>query len=208
MRSVFLLPFLIALALTGPAGAGAFEDGQAAYQKGDYASALGFWRPLADDGDANAQFGMAVSHDLGRGVAQDHAAAVLWYRKAADLGHANAQHNLASLYDEGLGVEPDYATAAALVWFRRAAAQGYAASQCSLGVMYALGRGLRRDDIEAYKWLTLALAAYAPTQTEQRDQAKKNRDLVALRLTPHQMAQAERHARDFQSNPEPSLSRP
>ncbi len=202
MRFTFFLPFLIAAALAGPAGAGPYEDGQAAYERGDHIAALAIWRPLADEGDANAQFRMAVSYDLGRGVTQDHTAAVQWYRKAAEQGHVNAQHNLGSLYDEGLGVEPHYATAAALVWFRRAAAQGYAASQCSLGVMYALGRGVRRDDIEAYKWLTLALASYAPTQMDQRDQAKKNRDLVALRLIPNQMAQAERHAHDFKAKPE------
>ena len=202
MRFSLILPFVIAVAAVGPARAGAFEDGQAAYERREYVAALSLWRPLADGGDANAQFRVAVSYDLGRGVAQDYSAAVHWYRKAAEQGHVNAQHNLGSLYDEGLGVEPHYAAAAALVWFRRAAAQGYAASQCSLGVMYALGRGVRRDDIEAYRWLTLALASYAPTQREQRDQTKKNRDLVALRLIPNQMAQAERHARDFQAKPE------
>ncbi len=46
---------LLALTLFGAAAAGQFEDGQAAYQRQDYATALQVWRPLADHGDTNAQ---------------------------------------------------------------------------------------------------------------------------------------------------------
>ncbi|HYC63248.1 MAG TPA: tetratricopeptide repeat protein, partial [Reyranellaceae bacterium] len=189
---------LVLIALAGTAAAGPYEDGVAASERGDYAAAMALWRPLADEGNVDAQYRIAVLYDLGRGVAQDYAAAVRWYRLAADKGHANAQHNLATMYEMGEGVEPDYALAAAIVWFRRAAMQGYAPAQCSLGVMYALGRGVRRDDIEAYKWLTLAMASQSAQHASAIALAKKNRDLVALRITPHQASIAERHARDFQ----------
>jgi hypothetical protein len=197
-----LLLSLVLIVLAGSAAAGPYEDGVAASERGDYVAAMALWRPLADEGAAQAQYRVAVLYDLGRGVARDYQAAVAWYRKAADRGHANAQHNLGTMYELGEGVEPDYALAAAIAWFRRAALQGYAPSQCSLGVMYALGRGIRRDDIEAYKWLTLAMQGRSDIHAGVISLAKKNRDLVALRITPHQAAIAERHARDFQAKPE------
>ena len=196
-----LLTFVL-IALAGAAAAGPYEDGDAASERGDYVAAMALWRPLADQGNADAQHRIAVLYDLGRGVAQDHTAAVRWYRMAADQGHANAQHNLGTMYEMGEGVEPDYALAAAIVWFRRAALQGYAPAQCSLGVMYALGRGVRRDDIEAYKWLTLAMESNSQQHASAIALAKKNRDLVALRITPHQASIGERHAREFQPKSE------
>ena len=204
VRSVlWLLLFAMAgSSVARPADAGPFEDGIAASEQGDYVAAMALWRPLADEGDAQAQYRVADLYDLGRGVARDYQAAVLWYRRAADQGHANAQHNLGSMYELGDGVEPDYALAAAIVWFRRAALQGYAPAQCSLGVMYALGRGVRRDDIEAYKWLSLAMQGNPDIHASVISLAKKNRDVVALRITPHQAGIAERQAREFQAKPE------
>ena len=67
---------------------GRFEDGKAAYQSGDYETALRFWRPLADQGNAEAQNGLGVAYVGGHGVPQDPAQAVLWWRKAADQGNA------------------------------------------------------------------------------------------------------------------------
>jgi TPR repeat protein len=198
-----LLLFAIAgSSVAGSADAGPFEDGIAASERGDYVAAMALWRPLAEEGDAKSQYRVAVLYDLGRGVVSDQQAAVLWYRRAAHQGHANAQHNLGSMYELGEGVEPDYALAAAIVWFRRAALQGYAPSQCSLGVMYALGRGVRRDDIEAYKWFSLAMQGNPDIHASVISLAKKNRDLVALRITPHQATIAERQVREFQAKPE------
>jgi TPR repeat protein len=193
---------LLLIVLAGSASAGPYEDGVSASERGDHAAAMALWRPLADQGNADAQFRVAVLYDLGRGVAQDHAAAVRWYRMAADQGHANAQHNLGTMYEMGEGVGPDYALAAAFVWFRRAALQGYAPAQCSLGVMLMLGRGVRRDDIEAYKWLTLAMESKSERHSSVAALAKRNRDQVALRISPHQAAIGERHAREFQPKSE------
>jgi len=60
-----------------------FEDGVAATLKGDYATAMRLWRPLADQGVASAQYNLGVMYANGQGVPQDYAAAVSWYRKAA-----------------------------------------------------------------------------------------------------------------------------
>ena len=75
MRLLKLLLVLFVCAAT-PAAAGPLEDAAAAYLKGDYATALRLWRPLADQGDASAQTGLGNSYYDGHGVSQDYAAAV------------------------------------------------------------------------------------------------------------------------------------
>ena len=63
-----------------------YEQGSAAHNRGDYATAYRLWRPLADQGLADAQSDLGVMYQAGQGVAQDDAAAVSWYRRAADQG--------------------------------------------------------------------------------------------------------------------------
>jgi hypothetical protein len=75
---------LVAAVLAGAALAGPLDDAQAAYNRGDYATALQLIRPLADQGDARAQSILGLMYESGRGVPQDYAEAVKWYRKAAD----------------------------------------------------------------------------------------------------------------------------
>ncbi len=78
------------LGLTAPAWAG-FNEGVAAYKRGDYATALHEFRRLAEQGDAKAQFMLGTMYRKGLGVPQDHARAARWYRKAAEQGVAKAQ---------------------------------------------------------------------------------------------------------------------
>jgi TPR repeat protein len=131
-------------------------------------------------------------HD-GLGVPQDYAAAIKWYRLAADEGNANAQAGLASMYAEGQGVPQDYA--AAIEWYRLAADQGNANAQYNLGTMYARGEGLPRDNIRAHMWLNLSAA-----QGEQ--DAAESRDRVARGMTPAQIAQAQKLAREWKPGAE------
>jgi hypothetical protein len=91
---------LMLVATAGAGVAGPVEDAWAAYQRGDYATALGLWRPLAEQGDADAQFRVGVLYVLGQGgVPQDLAEAAKWYRKAADQGDAKGQAGLGNLYE-------------------------------------------------------------------------------------------------------------
>jgi Sel1 repeat len=69
---------------TPPVAAGPGEDAMAAYARGDYITALRILRPLADQGDAQAQYNLGVLYDNGLGVPQDDAEAMKWYRKAAE----------------------------------------------------------------------------------------------------------------------------
>ncbi len=101
-------------ALTAPVQAG-YDEALAAYQRGDYATALREFRPLAEQGNLYAQNNLGVMYAQGLGVPQDFAAAAKWFRRAAQQGEAYAQNNLGYLYAEGLGVEQDYVQA--YVWF-------------------------------------------------------------------------------------------
>jgi len=84
---------LVIMALTVSAHAGPFEEGVAAYQSGDYATALRRWGPLAVQGDAMAQSNLGVMYEFGLGVPQDFVQAHLWFNVAATQGDAVAQQN-------------------------------------------------------------------------------------------------------------------
>ena len=116
---VLAVALLFAFASTARAD---YEAGASAFQSGDYVNALAAWRPLAEEGNARAQFGIAVIFEEGGGVARDFAQAALWYREAANQGLVDAQFNLGEAYEQGLGVGKDDNEAAN--WYRKAAEQG------------------------------------------------------------------------------------
>src|SRR5437667_10144496 len=96
--------------ISGIIGSAAEEpaaDGRAAFERGDYVTAIRLLRPLAEQGNANAQFLLGVMYSTGRGVPKDYAAAINWYRKAADQGDPNAQTNLGVMYRDGHGYPQD-----------------------------------------------------------------------------------------------------
>ncbi len=93
----------------------------AAYQRGDYASAIRELRPLAEQGHAEAQYLLGVMYDEGLGVPQDYAEAVKSYRKAAEQGYAKAQLFLGNMYFFGQGVSKDYVQA--YMWYDLAASR-------------------------------------------------------------------------------------
>ena len=104
-----------------------YDAGLKAAQAGDFQTALKEWKPLADQGDAYAQYNLGLKYDNGEGVPEDDAEAAGWYRLAADQGHADAQLFLGLKYDNGEGVVED--DAEAVRWFRLAADQGLAIAQ-------------------------------------------------------------------------------
>ena len=117
-----LAGLVVTMLLAAAAVAGPFEDGNAAFQRGDYAQAVKWYRLAADKGDATAQSILGFMYDNGEGVPQDDTEAVKWYRLAADQGDAGAQSNLGVMYAKGEGVPQDYVLAH--LWFNLAAAQG------------------------------------------------------------------------------------
>ena len=108
----------LAIACVSALGA-AIDDGQTAYNAGDYAGALRLWRPLAEQGDARAENNLGVMYENAKGVAQDVNEALRWYRLAAAQGYGGAQYNLGLIYAIGRGVQRD--PLRAYMWFTLAA---------------------------------------------------------------------------------------
>ena len=184
------LPTLRTQATQGDARAqlqlgGLYATGEGVPQ--DYAIARQCYEKAAAQGDALAQTSLGVLYANGRGVPQDYTKARQWYEKAAAQGEAGAQYNLGELYHDGQGVPQDYAKARE--WFMKAAAQGEAQAQHNLGVMYVYGRSVPKNYVRAYMWESLAAARL--TGVQQRF-AAENRDEIARRMTPAQIAEAQR----------------
>ncbi len=125
-----------------------------AYEAGDFVKAGELWEPLAKQGDAQAQYSMAVLYHKGQGRPADFGKALDWYRKAAEQNHVNSLFNLGVAYWEGRGVARDLQDA--VQWWRRAAELEYGAAQHNLATAYYLGQGTEKNVEEAIKWFRKA----------------------------------------------------
>jgi TPR repeat protein len=112
-----------AIALAPPVLGQSLDEGVDAYRNGDYATTLENFEPLAEQGDASAQYNLGVMYANGEGVPQNASTSAEWYRKAAEQGHADAQFKLSASYylDEGVSHNP----VMAYVLANLAAAQGH-----------------------------------------------------------------------------------
>jgi TPR repeat protein len=146
-----ILAALLLLTLATPAWAG-FEEGEAAYERGDHETALREFRPLAEQGNAEAQAALAYMYFFGTGVPQDYGEALNWIGKSAERGFKDAHWLLGKMYAKGLGVPQDY--------------------------------------VQAHKWYNLGATLGS------KDGAK-DRDEVAMKMTPAQIAEAQKLAREW-----------
>jgi TPR repeat protein len=172
------------------------------YDKGegggrDVGEAARWYGLAADEGLAVARFNLGSLYEHGDGVKKNLDEAVRLYRQAAEQNLAHAQYNLGVLYAEGRGVALDYAEAARR--FRQAAEQGLGLAQYNLGVLYAEGRGVLQDSVAAHMWFNLAALTL---KGEEHARAAKRRDAAAARMTPEQIAEAQRRAREWRPNGE------
>jgi uncharacterized protein len=124
----------------------------AAYDAKNYREALRLFQPLAEKGDAEAQYYVGRMYEKGQGVSKDQEQVVKWYTLAAQNGHAGAQYRLAVGHAYGFaGLERDEQEAG--MWLQRSAEGGHKKAQKYLGRAYADGRfGLRRDPVKAEYW--------------------------------------------------------
>jgi len=173
--------------LAAPAWAD-FKAGENAYHRGDYATALREWQPLAKQGHAVAQYKLGLLYANGRGVPKDEAQARQWFEKAAVQGHADAQVNLGILYDYGRGVPQDLKMA--VRWYRRSANQGNDLAQRKLGMMYERGDGVPQDYVQAYMWYKLGAANGGKPGAVLRDE-------LATRMTSDQLVEAQKLVREW-----------
>ncbi|MEQ8964920.1 MAG: SPOR domain-containing protein [Azospirillaceae bacterium] len=186
-------PALAAAALAVAIGLGAaparadFEDGVAAYQVGDFARALEIWRPLAEAGDAAAQFNLGIMYRQGEGVSRDYAAARRWFASAARRGNGLAMFNLGLMAGSGQGQETDLVEARR--WMLLAGAASEPDSRLASDATY-LGDLLREQLDEPERARSVRRA---------RDWAAANPEAVDLAVLPEPAAEPE-------PEPEPRLA--
>ncbi len=155
-------------------------------------------RRAADQDLAEAQFDLGMCYAKGEGVERNALVAAEWYRKAADQGLPEAEAELGNSYLEGQGVPRD--PPEGVNWTRRAAEQGFARAQNTLGLCYAKGTGVSKDYVQAYRWLNLAAAQGGALA----DDARVSLAAAERYLTPEQVAEAQRLAREFKPRKGPA----
>jgi uncharacterized protein len=177
MTLLALLFFLSGSALASPPSAISGEDLQSLKTK-------------AVRGNADAQNKLGELYFRGQGVSLNNTTARKWFEKSAAQGNADAQYNIGFLYDKA---QEDYVKA--LKWYQKAAAQRHADAQYNLGYLYAYGRGVPQDYVRAYMWWNLA--AQSTSNAEESEESIL--DKVARRMTPAQIAEAQRLSQQCQS---------
>lgn len=103
------------------------KDGEWAWGQGDFSEAMALLQPLAEGGNARAQFLVGLMYTVGQGVTQDVPAGVAWFLKSADQGNVDAQYSLGTEYstkEVNDKFPEDYVQA--YVWYSLAA-EGYKA---------------------------------------------------------------------------------
>jgi S1-C subfamily serine protease len=184
-----LLAVLMLLGVSGSVMGADFQKGKDAYEKKDYATALREWRPLAEQGKADAQYGLAGLYQLGKGVPENIKTALKWYRLSANQGHPRAQRLLGLIYELGNDpIQQNYD--AALKWYSLAANQGDASGQYYLAWMYFEGKGVPIDYVNAHRWWNIAAS-------QNKKGALELLNRVAIKMTKNQIARAQQLARNF-----------
>lgn len=220
-----LLTFMMLFAANNIVLAGDFEDGLEAYERNLYARAyakfmqaaigpgLVFdeclaktrsdnsetpgdkagWSCLVEDilregNRPTAMFYLGVMSEKGQGVVQDYEQALRWYKYSAASGNDMAVLNLAVALAQGRNVPKDYQEA--VRWYAKAAEGGNASAQYILSCLYHRGKAVTQDYVIAYMWANLAVSNGDMDATEKRNE-------IARDMTPGQIAEAQRLARQW-----------
>ena len=165
--------------VAAPAIAGPLEEGLAAYERYDFETARTALEPLAEQGNVEAQLRLGLMYHKGLGVTADSAKAMKWLRLAADQ-----ENVLGTIY----WWKNDYAETFKLLL--RSAEHGYGYAQDNLGDTYASGVGVPVDNVRAYFWHDRAAAQGVQNAAEKRD-------LIAKKLTPDEIAKAQKLTQEW-----------
>ncbi len=130
------------------------QSGIAAFETKQFVRAYELLSGLAEAGNPEAQYRLAIMAQNGLGMVVNQKEAVHWMRTAAEQGFDLAQHGLGFMYMEGECVEQNYSQA--IHWFTLAAEQGLAGAQTTLGKLYEEGHGVEKDLEEAKRWYAKA----------------------------------------------------
>ena len=152
MRYKYLAASVWMASLATPVSAQSVKAGIEAWQKSDYTAAVAIWRPLAEKGDADAQFNLGQAYRLGRGVPINLAAAQSWFERAADKGHVDAQTTL------GLLLFQNGNHTGGLRWLKVASDEGEPRAMLVYGTALFNGDGVPQDPILGYAFVSRAAA--------------------------------------------------
>jgi cell division septation protein DedD len=148
----YLLFAALLISVASSVSAQSVKSGIDAWQRADYSGAVAIWRPLAEKGDADAEFNLGQAYRLGRGVSTNLAAAKTWFERAANRGHVDAQTTLGLLLfqngDQGEGLK----------WLRKAADQGEPRALLVYGTALVNGDNLTQDPVLGYAFVSRAAA--------------------------------------------------
>ena len=191
-RGIIVMALLATLPGMPVVAAQTLDEAVAAYERGDYATAIRGFRKAAEQEMPPAR-STSVTRTPKAGVRPGLPRGLKWYRKAAEQGYVPAQVHLGTMYFEGRVVPQNYQDS--VKWFRKAVDQGDALVQVNLGHMYSRGYGVSQDSVQAHKWLNLASSL---TTGEVADYSRLARENLAEVMTASQVYEAQRLAREWQ----------
>jgi len=152
MRYKYLAASIWIASLAAPLSAQSVKAGIDAWQKADYGTAVAIWRPLAEQGEADAQFNLGQAYRLGRGVPIDLGAAQVWFERAAAKGHVDAQTTL------GLLLFQNGNQTGALRWLKAASDKGEPRAMLVYGTALFNGDGVPQDPVAGYAYISRSAA--------------------------------------------------
>jgi TPR repeat protein len=152
MNRRYLVAAAFLIATAAPLSAQSVKAGIDAWQRADYAAAVGIWKPLAEQGDPDAQFNLGQAYRLGRGVQTNLAAAKSWFERAAEQGHVDAQTTL------GLLLFQNNDQAEGLKWLKKASDQGEPRAMLVYGTALVNGDSVTQDPVLGYAYVSRAAA--------------------------------------------------
>src|SRR3954447_4846469 len=156
MSARYLVAAMLLLASPSVLPAQSVKAGIEAWQRADYSAAVAIWRPLAENGDADAAFNLGQAYRLGRGVPTNLSAAKTWFERAARQNHVDAQTTL------GLLLFQSGDQAEGLKWLKAAAEQGEARALLVYGTALFNGDGVPQDPVLGYAYVSRAAAQGLP----------------------------------------------
>jgi cell division septation protein DedD len=152
MSPKYLVAAAVLALASAPLPAQSVKAGIEAWQRADYGSAVAIWKPLAEKGDADAQFNLGQAYRLGRGVGINLSVAQTWFQRAAASGHVDAQTTL------GLLLFQNGDQAQGLKWLKQAAEQGEPRALLVYGTALYNGDAVTQDRILGYAYVSRAAA--------------------------------------------------
>lgn len=158
-----LLPLLLlplAIAAQAAPALDPLADALRTLEAGRHQQGVQMLTPLANAGNALAQYRLGMLYYHGQGVGEDEKMAIYWWKKAAAQGNVESMFQLGSAFLFGAQTAkfvPDPDREAAM-WYFQAASAGHTEAQYHLGLLFLAGKGVMENRQESTRWMQKAAA--------------------------------------------------